>query len=137
MRSIFYAVAYLTSTSFTALAADLSVRVSNIQSDKGRIGCSLHSTGDSFPMEQAALQIWQPAIKGSVECIFMDIAPGNYAIAVSHDVNENGITDTNFLGIPKESWGVSNNVRPVMRAPTFEEAKFQFPDINRIEININ
>jgi uncharacterized protein (DUF2141 family) len=35
---------------------------------------------------------------------------GEYAIAVFVDVNGNGKMDKNFLGIPKEQYGFSNNV---------------------------
>jgi uncharacterized protein (DUF2141 family) len=52
-----------------------------------------------------------------------DLEPGTYAVAVHHDANANGKLDTNFLGIPKEGYGVSNDARPKLRAPQFDEAK--------------
>ena len=137
MRSLIGLVTGLILAPFAAMSADLAVQVNGIKSDKGRIGCALHLSGDTFPMGEADLQLWQPAQKGMVNCVFKDVSPGMYAVAVSHDLNENGITDTNFLGIPKEDWGVSNNVRPTMRAPTFDEAKFEFSSANSIEINID
>jgi uncharacterized protein (DUF2141 family) len=33
--------------------------------------------------------------------------------------------DTNFLGIPAEQWGASNQVRPNLRAPRFDGTVFQ------------
>jgi len=120
-----------------ALSSSLEVLVTNIKSEKGQIGCALHQSAENFPMGDAMIQLWQPASKGEVRCSFENIDPGTYAVAVSHDLNENGITDTNFLGIPKEDWGVSNNIRPRMRAPTFDEAKFQYPDVTSIEIKID
>jgi len=53
-----------------------------------------------------------------------NIAFGTYAIAAFLDENGNGKMDTNFFGIPKEKYGFSNNVRPMMRAATFKEAAF-------------
>ena len=50
---------------------------------------------------------------------------GEYAIAVFVDVNGNGKMDKNFLGIPKEQYGFSNNVMGRMAAPTFDQAKFE------------
>ena len=47
----------------------------------------------------------------SAICQFNDIPPGTYAIAVFHDENANGKLDKNFLGIPCEGYGASNNVR--------------------------
>ena len=49
---------------------------------------------------------------------------GEYAIAVFVDVNGNKKIDKNFLGIPKEQYGFSNNAMGRMSAPTFEQAKF-------------
>eukprot|EP01035_Chromulina_nebulosa_P008878 gene8878-12012_t len=52
-------------------------------------------------------------------------ADGNgqpYAVAVIHDINENQKMDFSALGFPKEDWGMSNNVRPSLRAPTFKES---------------
>jgi uncharacterized protein (DUF2141 family) len=57
-------------------------------------------------------------------CQFNDIPPGVYAVAVFHDENANGKLDKNFLGIPREGYGASNNVRPKMSAPAFKDAAF-------------
>jgi uncharacterized protein (DUF2141 family) len=109
-----------------AWAGDLAVEVSGIRSDKGRIGCALFAAEAGFPMDAAAARVdWQPARSSGVTCRFAGLPPGSYALAVSHDLNGNGKTDTNFLGMPTEDWGVSNNVRPSMRAPRFREAAFQ------------
>ena len=49
--------------------------------------------------------------------------PGTYAVAVHHDANANGAMDSNFLGMPKEGYGVSNDVRSRFRPPRFSEAQ--------------
>jgi uncharacterized protein (DUF2141 family) len=136
-RLISFILFALALTPLIAISSTLHVQVTNVSSEKGLIGCSLHVSGGEFPMGTAAFQQWLPAKKGDVLCIFENIQPGTDAVAVSHDVNKNGITDTNFLGIPKEAWGVSNNIRPIMRAPTFTEAQFQYPDLMNINIKIH
>lgn len=139
MRTLICLLFGLTLAPCVVESADLVVRINGIKSNEGRIGCSLHVSSDTFPMGGAASQLWQPSQKGTMNCVFSDLSEGTYAVAVSHDVNENGLADTNFLGIPKEGWGVSNNVRPTMRAPTFDEAKFAFVHSDNIEtiIEIN
>ena len=52
------------------------------------------------------------------------IPHGEYAISLFVDSNGNKRIDKNFLGIPKEQYGFSNNVMGRMSAPTFEQAKF-------------
>ena len=41
-----------------------------------------------------------------------------------HDENRNGKLDTNFLGIPKEGVGASNNPKSRFGPPSFEESMF-------------
>lgn len=53
---------------------------------------------------------------------------GEYAIAVYHDKNENGKIDTNFLGIPKEDYGFSNNARGRFGPASWQDSKFIVED---------
>lgn len=110
----------------SAHAQELIVKVTMVKSTKGEVGCALFNNATGFPNENVAMPSqWQAPSTDGVVCRFSDIKPGPYAVAVSHDLNGNRRTDTNFLGIPKEDWGVSNNVRPNLRAPTFDEARFE------------
>ena len=54
---------------------------------------------------------------------FAELAEGKYAVAVFHDENKNGILDKNYLGIPTEAYGFSNNARRTFSAPSFKEAE--------------
>jgi uncharacterized protein (DUF2141 family) len=58
--------------------------------------------------------------------VFNDLKYGIYAVAVFHDRNANGKMDRNILGMPKESYGYSNNVRGSFGPPSFTKAKFEF-----------
>ncbi len=118
------AIAGLTfSGAASALAGAITVVVAGIEAEGGEIGCALYRGPEGFPMDDSLATVqWQAARRGGVECSFDDLEPGAYAVAVSHDFNGNQRTDTNFLGIPTEPWGVTNNVRPMLRAPRFEEA---------------
>ena len=117
--------------------AEVIVYVSNVTSDEGNVDCALFSSEAGFPMDASlGVQIRHSARTGTVECRFENLTAGSYAVAVSHDENMNGKTDTNFLGIPKESWGVSNNVRPKMRAPKFDEAKFDLDEGQALTLEI-
>ena len=55
----------------------------------------------------------------------IEIPDGEYAIAFFIDANGNKKLDKNFLGIPKEQYGFSNNAMGTLSAPTFEQAKFK------------
>lgn len=109
-----------------AVAADIVINVSGISEARGSIGCALFPDSRGFPMDNSgARAVWLPADPKGVSCRYTGLPDGTYAVSVSHDLNGNRRTDTNFLGIPTEAWGVSNNARPTMRAPRFDEAAFK------------
>lgn len=116
----------LVSTSSFANDAEITIRVTNVTSNQGEVGCALFPAGSAFPMDATgARQLWQKAEPAGVTCRFDKVAPGRWAVSASHDLNGNRKVDTNFLGIPTEAWGVSNNARPTLRAPKFDEAAFK------------
>ena len=63
---------------------------------------------------------------------------GEYAVTLFVDFNGNKKLDKNFLGIPKEQYGFSNNVMGRMSAPTFDQAKFAIagPTTQNIKLRI-
>ena len=124
-------------TMLDTTAADLLVRVSGISTASGQIGCALFKSADGFPMNPAAAtQVWTEASTKGVECRFSALPAGDYAISVSHDLNANRSLDTNLFGVPTEAWGVSKNVRPLMRAPQWKEATFEVADGKDLTLDI-
>lgn len=121
-------------------AADLVVIVQGVPETKGEVGCALFRSAAGFPMDvnQSLSRQRHRAQSGSIECRFPSLEPGTYAVSVTADRNGNGKMDKNFVGIPSEPWGVSNNARPKMRPPKFAEAAFEVTaGGTRIEIRLN
>lgn len=118
----------------------IHVEVVGLRSNKGQVSCSLYSSAEGFPKElqNAVAHIVAPISEHEAVCAFPGIAPGTYAVSVYHDENSNGKLDTNFLGIPREGVGASNNARGHMGPPKFDSAKFQLAGswLN-LEITIN
>ncbi|UZO80330.1 DUF2141 domain-containing protein [Aquimarina sp. ERC-38] len=113
----------------------VEVTIENIKNDKGIILVGLYKDPAKFlkiPFKYEKIK----AKKGSVNCTFMDVAPGEYAISLFHDENENGKLDTNFIGIPKEAYGVSNNAKNTFSAPEWKNAKFTVSDGKTVTHNI-
>lgn len=107
-------------------AAELLVRITRLSEPLGQVGCSLFAGPAGFPMDNSgARQLWQAADSKGVTCRFSDVPEGTYAVSIGHDLNGNKRVDTNFIGLPTEQWGVSNNARPSLRAPRFDEALFK------------
>lgn len=124
-------------TTNAASAAEVLVNLTGVRSHEGNIGCLLFNQEDGFPkaVEKAFDKQVHPAMNNAI-CQFTGLSAGAYAVAANHDANANQKLDTNLLGIPKEAWGVSNNIRKSLRAPTFEEAQFKLQAGQRLTIEI-
>ena len=66
-----------------------------------------------------------PITGPNTSCSFSNVEPGTYAIAVVHDENGNGKLDKNFVGVPSEGYGVSNNKTYALSAPKWDESTFK------------
>ncbi len=90
--------------------------------------CALFSPGNGFPSkaESAVAHTHAAVTNGHSVCEFQGIAPGRYAVSVFHDENSNGKMDANFIGIPKEGVGASNDAKGRLGPPKFDAAAFQY-----------
>lgn len=105
-------------------AIDLTFRAT--VSKDGEVKVGVFTKDNSMPRAPAGLAA-ALANAASVRLHMTDIAPGTYAIALYHDVNNDGKVDTNFDGKPLEPWGMSNNPKYTGRKLTFDDAKFELP----------
>ena len=69
-----------------------------------------------------------PAVVGTTVVEVHDLPPGRYAIQAYLDENDNREVDQNFLGIPKEGVGFSNDAPFGLGPPTFRRAAFAHGD---------
>lgn len=114
------------SSSFSEDQAGLTVLVSGIQEGKGVINVALYDSPDTFtdkPLKTAKAVLKRG--QKEAEVTFTGLKAGEYAVAVYHDINQNDELDTNFLGIPQEPYGFSNNYRPTVSKPSFMKAAFR------------
>jgi uncharacterized protein (DUF2141 family) len=71
------------------------------------------------------------------EFYISDVNSGNYAVAVIDDENSDTIMQKNILGIPKEGYGFSNNIKPSIKgAPSFEDCLFSVDEGKRELVEI-
>ena len=105
------------------------------------VGCALFDKKikDSFPADyEKAVLLNISSNTENIVCRFENLSNGDYAVSVFNDENNNGELDTNLFGIPKEDWGVSNNVRYAISSPTFEDAKVTiYNDDLKIRIDLD
>jgi uncharacterized protein (DUF2141 family) len=115
----------------------IHVDVEGLRSDRGQVVCALYSSADGFPKDankvRARIQLAASGRRGV--CDFTGLQPGTYAVALFHDENSNGKLDTNFMGVPREGTGASNNAKGHLGPPKFSDAAFRFSG-GRLELKI-
>jgi len=92
----------------------------------GLLRCALFESAEGFPMDASRARARVAVKPTEGVCRFeLPAGPARYAVAIGHDENGNGRVDANLFGIPREGWGTSQNVKPALRAPRFEESAFR------------
>lgn len=102
----------------TSACQGIHVTVLNIRNNIGTVDCALFDAPKGFPREvlHFAMRLVVMKIrKTETRCDFEGVPSGTYALVVLHDENMNGKLDTNWLGIPKEGYGFSNDAKAVLR----------------------
>jgi uncharacterized protein (DUF2141 family) len=112
----------------TAPNGTLTVTILNFKNNLGQVSIALYNREEAFPKSpDKAVKILRAPIRDKKSIVvFESLPPGEYAISVYHDENNNGKMDTNFFGIPKEGVGASNDARGHLGPPHYKDAKFNF-----------
>lgn len=103
----------------------VTVVVSALASTQSVVKLNFYNAPEKFLKDgqQAFRLIIKP--EGKTELTLpVELTPGEWAVALTQDLNNNDKLDKNFLGIPTEPFAFSNNVKPRLAAPKFEECKF-------------
>jgi len=106
-------------------ATSVTVLVDGALPAKGTVVVALFDSEEAFLKQSIADTTVPLSEDGAATATFESISPGTYAISVFHDKNGNGKLNTNFIGIPKEKTGASNNPKQRMGPPLFEASKFK------------
>lgn len=107
----------------------IHVTILNIRNGNGTVDCALFDAPNGFPVDvlRSAMRLVTMKVPDTeARCDFEDIPSGTYALVVLHDENMNGKIDTNWLGVPKEGYGFSNEAKASIRAPSFSDAAFAY-----------
>ncbi len=115
---------------------DLTVVLPNVKNTSGKIQIGLFNKAGDFPKTNREFKIVTINAKQGASYTFKNLPAGEYGIAVMHDENNNGKCDFTVLGIPKEGYGFSNNVKPKLSAPSFAAVKFQLKSNKKVSINL-
>ncbi|MCB9091467.1 MAG: DUF2141 domain-containing protein [Halobacteriovoraceae bacterium] len=121
--------------SFNLFAYQLSIHVKKIKSIEGDVAIAIHNEERTYLKDgEKPFKAIVRKITSDEEIFQVDLAEGSYAITLFHDLNGNQKLDTNFLGIPKEPFGFSNNKKIVFGPPSYEESLFDIDSDKEIDV---
>jgi uncharacterized protein (DUF2141 family) len=118
-----------------AVAANLTVNISDIEQGKGHVLVGLYASEEAYKKGKASFHSKVKAVNGKEVAVFENLPDGEYAVKMYQDENDNNKMDFNMMGIPKEGYGFSNNVG-MFGAPEYTEAKFSVKESTAIEIDL-
>lgn len=138
MKHAFLIIALLTYLISIGQSSDITLNVTNIEKINGNVSIALFDNGDEFPGHANCYFGTNIPVKSNeLLYVFKDVPNGTYAIALYHDIDKNGELNANWIGIPKEPYGFSNDAMGKMGPPKFEDASFKVSSNMEIIINLN
>lgn len=139
MRYFFIILSLLVLTSTTSYEATayLTVKITNIENNKGVLEIGLYNNKNKFPEVGQTFKMVRVKPEGKeLEYKFKYLGAGDYAICIYHDKNGDGECNKNWIGIPTESYAFSNNFRPKLSKPSFSDCSFSLKDARMITIRM-
>jgi uncharacterized protein (DUF2141 family) len=119
-----------------AHAAVVEVAVSGVGDARGHVRVDL-CTKETFLKPACPYSGAAEAKPGSTVVKIADVAPGEYAIQAFHDETDEGVVHQNFLGVPREAIGFSNDAPVRLHGPRFSDAAFTVEHgVQRISIQL-
>ena len=105
----------------------IHVHIHGIRNDHGTVKVVLYGPDpkDFLIKGKKADKEREPAKADSMTLCVAAPDVGKYAVVVYHDENDNHKFDRNWVGLPTEGFGVSNNPSLFLAAPSFEESAFE------------
>jgi uncharacterized protein (DUF2141 family) len=116
----------------------IEAHIVRLRNNHGQVICTLFTPSDKFPdQSHKGMTIAVPIKDSQATCTFKNVRYGDYAIVAFHDENHDGEFNQNWLGMPKEGFGFSDNPG-LLRKPTFNDAKFNVDQpVVQITIKLN
>ena len=99
----------------------LTVEIEQLRNNNGKLLLELDND-----KEEVIKGFSEQIVNNKCVIIIKDLSPGEYAFKYFHDENNDEKINTNFLGIPKEGYGFSNNAKGTFGPPSFDKMLFRF-----------
>ena len=111
--------------------------MNSIEKIRGEIKIGVFNKDKNFLKESGTIKNYSIKVdKNTASITITDLPKGEYAITMYHDENSDNECNRNFMGIPKEGYGFSNNFRPKFGPPKYKDCKFMLADNKTLNIKM-
>lgn len=105
----------------------LILTVTNLASPTAPVIVGIYNSKHLFMYKESRIKEYAFIPHGNtLSAQIIDINYGEIAIAIYQDLNSNGKFDKNIIGMPTEGYAFSNNFRPKIKAPDYDDCKFDY-----------
>jgi uncharacterized protein (DUF2141 family) len=130
MRCSFILIFLTTIVHLSSAQIILTIEINNLSNSKGKVLLEFYD-GD----ENVITRVKDSIENNSCSIVIKNLKPGKYAFRYFHDLNNNDKLDTNWIGIPNEGFGFSNNAMGTFGPPDFEKWIFELWADKKINCN--
>ncbi|MEP1472645.1 MAG: DUF2141 domain-containing protein [Halieaceae bacterium] len=109
-------------------SSTVQIELTGLESAEGNLFIAVYDSKKTWLGDETVSQQKVVIVESREEGIVkaeLQLPPGEYALSIFHDSNDNGKLDANFIGIPKEPVALSNNARPKFGPPKYKDAVFE------------
>ena len=118
---------------FSQSGNTISVDVTGLRNNNGDVRCGLYNSAATFPKSGQEFMGVQASIANQqANCVFSNVAPGLYAVALFHAEKGETKLRTGFFGQPEEGYGFSRNATGTMGPPSFNAAAYNYAGGNSV-----
>ena len=105
-------------------AGSMELAINDVEHNYGTLWIGLYASEEAFlDKDQAHLEAIKVKDFKEKRIYLNDLDYGDYAVALFHDLNNNGELDVNWLGVPEEPFAFSRPISSKWRLPKFSEVK--------------
>ena len=106
----------------------ISVPVAGLRDSNGEVRCGLYNSAATFPKDgQQLMGVTARIVGQQATCVFGNVPPGTYAVALFQATNGETTMPTGLFGQPKVAYGFSRNATGSMGPPAFNAAAYAYP----------
>ena len=109
------------------LTGIVMVELSGLQGATGNVYIAVYDSDSTWLGDEAVMQqkvVIAEALDGELVRTELQLPLGDYALSAFYDRDGDGEMDTNFIGMPKEPIGLSNNTVGKFGPPKYSDAVF-------------